>query len=125
VGAIAIGDIPLVAIAILESQNPGILPISDALGPLVRLELVQLGADGTLALEYKALDPPGHHLLELVVHMCAHGHCEDVVELLQAALFCLWEPEENHAEGDNVQGSVEAESALGRKGSEHARESQR
>lgn len=61
--------------------------------------------------ENPPLEPVGQGFRELVAHEDAGGDGEDVVELLEGALFGFREPEEDHDEGDDVETRVEAEGA--------------
>jgi len=57
------------------------------------VKLVQLRALDLLA-EDVALEPPGQHSTNLVLHVGARGHGEYVVEFFEGALFGLGHPVE-------------------------------
>ena len=94
-------------------------------GVVFGLELVQFGADGALPEENPSLDPPRKDLRQLVVCVCPCGHCKDIVQLFQRALHGLREEQEDHNEGNDVQGRVEAERTLDGHCLDHSWERQR
>lgn len=46
------------------------------------------------------------------MHVYSCRDCEDIVQFLERALFCFWDPEKDHAECYYVQTGVECECAL-------------
>ena len=58
------------------------------------------------------VEEPRQRLGDLVVHVSACGHSEDVVQLLERALLRLRNPEEDHHKRDDIKTSIEAECAL-------------
>lgn len=73
------------------------------------LKVVEWLENGVLAEEDPSLNEVWEGLGELVVHVGASWDGEDVVQLLESALLGLWNPEEDHDEGDEVEAGVEAE----------------
>ena len=69
-----------------------------------------------------ALDEIRERLGDLVGHVFPGRHGEDVVQLLQGALFGLGDPEEDHDQRGQVEAGVEAEGADGVEGTQQARE---
>ena len=86
------------------------------------IELVQRLQPGSLLEHHVALEPVRQRLGELIIHVRARRHGEDVIQLLERALLGLGHPEEDHDQRCHVQAGVEAESADGVKGAEKARE---
>lgn len=78
-----------------------------------RVEVIEGFEDGVLAAEDPALDEVWEGLGQLVVHVGASGHGEDVVQLFEGALFGLGHPQEDHDESDDVCSGVETEDTLG------------
>lgn len=66
---------------------------------LVALEVVQLGLGLALAQQQVPPRPPGQHLGQLERRVRARRDGEDVVELLERALFGFGEEEEDWEEG--------------------------
>ncbi len=100
--------------------NTLVIPI--ALRPDLVLELVQLRTGSVLAEQDPAAEPPRQHLSQLVLGVGSGRDAEDVVELFEGALLGLVQEEEDHPEGDEVHGGVEAEGALHAEGFELAGE---
>ena len=76
---------------------------------IIRLKLIQHRLRQSLSSQNMLLDPVRRHGADLVVHMRARGDGEDVVEFLERALFRFGQPEEDHEEGERVEGGVEPE----------------
>jgi len=85
----------------------------------VAIEAPQGRARSDLAAQDPGFEPPWQNSEALVLHEDASGDTEDVVELLESALLGLWHEQEQHAEGDDVETSVEAEKAGGAKDCQH------
>ncbi len=76
------------------------------------IKRVQRFKNRIFAHEHPAVDEIWERFGDLVVHMRARGHREDVVQLFQRALLGFWHPEEDHYQGDDVGPSVETEHSL-------------
>ena len=82
---------------------------------VISLKLVQHRLRQPLSSQDVLLDPIGSHRADLILHVRARRHGEDVVELLERALFGLGQPEEDHEEGEGVEGGVESECTYGKR----------
>lgn len=63
---------------------------------------------GVLLPQHISLEPPRSSFACLVSNEPATGDSEDVIELFQSPLLCLWNKQEDHDERANIQSSVEA-----------------
>ena len=95
-----------------------------------RLDVVRLLDDGgrlgsAPVEEDPALDPPRHHVLELVADVRLGRNGEDLVELLEGELLGLADEAEDHEPRYEVEAGVEPERTGGRHDGLHAGEGQR
>jgi hypothetical protein len=112
---IAQGTIPPLPIPnpmAISTHLPPHLPLSPVLITVKVVKRLKLRA---LAEENPALEPVGHGLGELILDEGGHWHGEDVVELLERALLCLRQEEEDEDEAEHVEPCVQTEDALSRR----------
>jgi len=49
---------------------------------------------------------------ELVMHVNSRRYCEDIIQFFEGTLLGFWDPEEDHAECNDVQTGVKCKCAL-------------
>lgn len=74
-------------------------------------KLIQLRTLRALSKQHIALNPPGRDGKELIAHVRACRHREDIIQLLERALLRLGHPQEDHHQRAHVQAGVEAKRA--------------
>ena len=66
-----------------------------------------------------AAEPLWKRLGELVAHVGSSWDSKDVVEFFEGALLCVWHPEEDHDQHNDISSSIEAKDTCGTHGIEH------
>ena len=67
------------------------------------LEMVQRRQMSVLAAEDITLNPPWKPGTRLILDKCARRYSKDIVKLLKCPLFGLWQPQEDHDQGQDVE----------------------
>lgn len=76
------------------------------------VEFIKRFEDGIFVEEDPTLDKVWKSLVDLVVHVRAGRDGEDIVQLLEGALFGLRNPKKDHYKGNKVSSRIEAEDTL-------------